>query len=128
MEQSERAQQHAQEVALLRNQLNEALAAANRPKGASASRAEAEDVTVDLGDGGLPVAVGTPSKSARPSAADRANQMALLTRLSERRELQGLVNCMQLVSDGRVGRRGSVIYLVALHIISAYLLVAYLRC
>lgn len=130
--QSERAQQLAQEVALLRDQLGQALAAADRATGPASGPgsdgAAAGDVTVDIGEGGLPVALGTPSKSTRPSTADRRGPAALLTKISERRELQGLVNCMQLVSDGRIGRRGSVVYLVAQHIIFVYLLVAFFRC
>lgn len=130
--QSEQAQTLQQEVHLLRSQLHQALAAADQSNAAQTPQ-HSEDVALDLGTDELPTIQGTPSKGARGdrgdrvSSASRGGARSVLGQLADRPALQGLVNCMQLVTDGRVGRRGSVVYLAVLHVMLLYITVAYFR-
>ena len=67
------------------------------------------EVTVDIGESGLvPGPLGI-LKQVVGQVADRLVwSCGAFDQVGAAREMQGLVNCMQLVSDGRIGRCGSV--------------------
>lgn len=129
------------QVGLLRHQLHEALHAGpatplsvskdrQQPLKSSSSGVRSDAVAVDLEDaaltGGAVVDMGgTPSKPSRAGMAGGHRG----SKASANQTLQGLVNCVQLVTDGRMSRQGSAVYLVVLHgLVVTLLLLAMRRC